>query len=138
MKTSFATIMLLTLMSCSKTTEPAVQLQYQLEIIPSSSVSISWDTTFYQHDTTWTEMNFPDTAAADSFANVLKTSNLSVTDFWFPQVKTQCKVLLRVGSEVIVKLQKPDTSAKALGLRTRFGFPIDCFLTWRHYKYTKQ
>ncbi len=125
-------------MSCSKSTEPAVQLQYQLEIVPSSSVSISWDTTFYQHDTTWTLMNFLDTTAADSFANVLGTSHLAVTDFWFPQANTQCKVLIRVGSEVIVKLQKPDTNAKAIGLQTRNGFPIECFLTWRHYKYTTQ
>ena len=139
MKNSIMLIVILALLSCSKSTEPTIRLEYQLEIIPDSDISISWDTTYYQHDTTWVERTFPDTIAADSFATVLCNSNLPITDLWYPQVgRSGCKILFREGSYVIVKLGMPDLSTKLIGLRTRSTFPISCINTWRHYKFTQK
>ena len=135
MKTSLAVMALVILASCSKTTEPIIEVDYQLEIVPNSSLSISWDTTYYQHDATW---KASDTLAADSFATVLKNSNLGVTDFWFPQSPTECTILLIVGSEVIVKLEKANDAASSVHLKTRESYPLVCNQTWRHYKYARK
>jgi len=135
MKAMFAVMALLVFGSCSKTTEPVTQVDYQLEIVSSSSLSISWDTTFYQHDATWRGV---DTLAADSFANVLKYADIGVTDFWFPQSPTECAILLLAGSDVIVKLENPNPAASSVHLQTRSGYPLGCNQFWRHYKYTKR
>jgi hypothetical protein len=131
---------LVAFLTCSKTTEPVSQLTYQLEVIPASRFTPSWDTTFCQHDTTWNLNSpiFPDTIAADSFANVLTSSGLPVTDFWYPQQSSTCRIWIRSGSEVIVKLQYPDSATAQLGLQTRDGFPIPCIPDWRHYSFTRQ
>jgi hypothetical protein len=135
MKAMFTVLALLVFPSCSKTTEPITTLGYELEIVHSSSISISWDTTFYQHDTSW---NGFDSAAADSFANILSNSGLGVTDFWYPQSSVECLIILIPGSEVIVKLEKPNPAAGSVHLQMGTGFPLACVPFWRHYKYTKE
>ena len=112
--------------------------QLELEIIPSNQVIINWDSTIYQHKTTdWT--TFLDTAAIDSLANLLKNSELLIEDMWYPNEDTPCMLPLRAGSEIIVRLSKPDTLIFKYGFQNHEGgFPIGCFGTWRHYKYVNK
>jgi hypothetical protein len=126
------------LISCSKNENPVVdgkEKQMNLEIITSDQVKITWDSTIYQHNTDWAASL--DTLAADSLATLLKNSDLSIEELWYPNVITFCEIPIRRGSEVIIKLSKSDTLIYNYGfLDNDGGFPINCFDYWRHYKYT--
>jgi len=139
-KVTILVFLSLALFTCSENTEPAYHLTYQLEIIPASSFTPSWDTTFYQLDSarSFNRPIFPDTIAADSFANVLLRSGLPVTDFWYPNQQSTFKFWIRPGSEVIVKLQYPDIATAQFGLHTRDGFFVPWIRNWRHYVFTRQ
>jgi hypothetical protein len=133
-------ILAFSLMSCEHTTEPPGQfaeVRVELEIVPNSAVPSAWDATFYQKDTNWGWDNFFNTKAADSLANFLKRSNIAITDFWFPQEPSICGAPIRVGSEVIVKLEQPDPSIYQIGFVPATGFDIICVRTWRHYKFIR-
>ena len=109
--------------------------QLELEIIPANQVLITWDSTIYQHTTYW--QTYLDTTDYDSLAISLLNSTLIIEDLWCPNVNTACTIPIRGGSEVIIKLNKPDTLVLSYGFQSNDGsFPIICFDSWRHYKYT--
>jgi len=122
---------------CNNGDNPLVnknEKQLKLEIIYSGEVSINWDSTVYQHTIDWKV--FLDITAYDSLANLLKESEISIEAMWCPNQDTDCLILLRAGSEIIIKLNKPDTLIYSYGFQNNdVGFPIDCFPSWRHYKF---
>lgn len=108
--------------------------QIELEIISSNQVLINWDSTIYQHNADW--KTYLDTTAVDSLANLLKNSEILIEDMWCPNEVTDCLILLKAGSDIIIKLNKPDTLIYSYGFQNNdVGFPIDCFPSWRHYKF---
>ncbi|MFQ6607111.1 MAG: hypothetical protein ACE5EE_01095 [Fidelibacterota bacterium] len=126
------------LVSCQQTTESSdgdFQLQINLEIVSYTDIPSSWDSTFYQHNLNW--IGFFDTTAADSLADVLKDSNLPIVDMWFPQEESICSIPLRVGSEVILKLNSVDSSIVLFGFQSPDGFPLSCVRKWRHYIFSE-
>ncbi|MCH8034485.1 MAG: hypothetical protein IH950_12125 [Bacteroidetes bacterium] len=126
--------------SCSESENPIVnkdEKQMELEIIPANKVIITWDSTIYQHSTNW--INYIDTTAADSLANFFLNSTVLIEDIWYPNEETPCLFPIRPGSEVIIKLNKPDSLIFNYGFQNNDGgFPIGCFFTWRHYKYSSK
>ena len=125
--------------SCNDSINPAVEESptgttiIRLEIIPDSLLPQNLDSTYYTHDVTW-EDRFFDTTAADQFADSLKVFT-SITDMWFPNEPSLTLQPMRVGSDVKVKLSKPDTAVERMGLSyTGEGF-VEIIKTWRHYKF---
>lgn len=108
--------------------------QIELEIIPSNQVLIVWDSTVYQHKTIYSQY---DSTYVDSLAIFLKNSKISIEGMWYPfNENTPCLILIRAGSEIIIKLKEPDPSIYKYGFQKNDGgFPINCFGLWRHYKF---
>lgn len=108
--------------------------QIELEIISSNQVLINWDSTIYQHNADW--KTYLDTSAVDSLANLLKNSKILIGDMWYPNEYSDCSIQILAGGELIIKLNKPDTLIYSYGFQNNYSvFPINCFGTWRHYKY---
>ncbi len=106
----------------------------ELEIISANQILINWDSTIYQHNTDWN--SYLNSTAYDSLANLLKNSEILIEDMWCPNEVTDCLILLKAGSDIIIKLNKPDTLIYSYGFQNNDGvFPIGCFGLWRHYKY---
>ncbi len=108
----------------------------KLEIIPANQVKINWDTTIYQHSTNW--IANIDTLAGDSLVQLLNRSKLLIEEIWYPNEENRCGTLIRRGSEIILKLIKPDSLVYNYGFQVNYGgFPVHCFASWRHYKFFK-
>ena len=107
---------------------------YTLKIIPSNQVYISWDSTIYQHNTSWSSAL--DSSSADSVANLLSESEILVEEMWYPNEDTPCLIPMRAGSELIIRVNRPDTTIYKYGFQKTDGsFPINCFASWRYYKF---
>jgi hypothetical protein len=104
-------------------------------IISNNEVPGNWDNTFFQQNTNWPGGSR--ISAADSLAHILKKTNLPLSDMWFPNVGSECSIVLLNGSDVILKLTIPDTSIYRYGFRKNDGFPIVCIPEWKHYEFMK-
>lgn len=125
-----------TYFSCKQSPEPLPAVLFELEIIPYNEIPSSWDSTFYQmRSNVWSQ--FFDTTAADSLAVKLGNSGLRIRDFWFPQEHSECGIALRVGSEVILRLENVDTIVFQFGFQNADFFPLVCVETWRHYTFRR-
>jgi len=136
-KLIFLFITLLLICSCATTDDIQNHSQNEiiLTIIPSTEIPVSWDSTYYQHDSSY--LAYLDTIAADSLAEVLVNSDLPITDFWYPNIDYICMIPIRGGSEVVVKLDRPDTTIYEYGFQEYDGFPVYCVPIWRHYEFIK-
>ncbi|HYQ86942.1 MAG TPA: hypothetical protein VES59_06840 [Bacteroidota bacterium] len=128
-------ILVVLALSCTKPSEPPNNLgrEFRLTIVPASSVPHQLDGTYYQHDPTG--RNYFDTNVADSLARFFERSALAVSDIWSPNDGFECGMTIIGGSELLLKLERPDTSIYRLGFRAATGFPLACVPTWRHYKF---
>lgn len=114
-----------------------INREMEVELIAPQQINLNWDSTIYQHNSQW-NYSLVDTAAIDSLANLLKNSVLHIEDMWYPNEDTFCMNMMpiRTGSEIIIKLNKPDSRILNYGFQNNDGgFPIGCFNPWRHYKY---
>jgi hypothetical protein len=110
-------------------------LSVELEIVPFSAIPETWDSLFYQHDTSWP--NPSNTSHADSLANALARSGAKVADLWYPDAGNECMMLFLNGSDVIVRLSHPGAEINELGFQQATSFSVSCVSMWRHYKFTK-
>jgi hypothetical protein len=124
--------------NCDKSKKP-LSYEYEIlvkeQIIPENEVPRNWDNTFYQQNPNW--KGFSRISAADSLVNVLKNTNLPLSDMWFPYSDVECTIMLINGSQVILKLSEPDPNIYKYGFGDNEGFPIACIKEWKHYKFAK-
>ena len=124
------------LVSCNNSSQLTGGKRIELKIIQVNQVIINWDATVYQHSPNWN--GNIDTLAADSLVQLLNRSKLLIEEIWYPNVENRCGAPIRRGSEIIIKLSKPDSMIYSYGFRKNYGaFPLSCFAFWRHYKFIK-
>ena len=128
--------------SCSKQTtepdKPQSHLEVRAELVSHSTVPHEWDSTYYQLSLTAILKLWPlDTNKVDSIANAFMAKDLEITDLWSAYCCDACMAPY-IGSTVLVKLAKPDSSIVALGFKKdELFYPIDCIDTWKHYEFVK-